>query len=246
MAERVVGPPEHEKTAALATVDFHLPTSLGEAVADHLGKAIAEGRLKPGERLIEVQLCEEFGVSRTPLREALRVLAAEGLVELSSRRGARVAELSRQSVGDVFAVRTALEGLAATLAAAQITREEITRLEELNAEMRAAVTGGEPARFFTLNTEFHRLIAYASGNTYLETLLATAAARSFRPLLLWGSGASHLLDSSDDHARIAKALRQGDADEARARMERHIAKGQEEALRLLEGSTGSRPEAVAG
>jgi DNA-binding GntR family transcriptional regulator len=235
-----------ETTTGFGTADFRLPNSLGQAVADHLGRAIAEGRLKPGQRLIEVQLCEEFGVSRTPLREALRVLAAEGLVEVSSRRGARVAELSAGSVGDVFAVRAALEGLAATLAAPRITQSDLVRLEELNVDMRAAVTGGEPGRFFTLNTEFHRLIASASGNDYLRSLLVTAATKSFRPLFLWGSGSSHLLDSSDDHARIAKALHRRAGDEARALMERHIANGREEALRLLEGSGRSSDEAIAG
>src|SRR6266545_3093125 len=127
---------------------FSPPASLADAVSDYLGRAIAEGRLRPGQRLIETQLCDELGVSRTPMREALRKLAAEGIVDISSRKGARVAELTRSSVTDVFTVRATLEALAAELAATRPDSYRVEELGELNGRMREELRVGNSSSFF--------------------------------------------------------------------------------------------------
>lgn len=218
---------------------FAVPASLAEAVADHLGKEIAEGRFRPGQRLIETQLCSAFGVSRTPMREALRMLAAEGLVDISSRKGARVADLTVESVSDVFRVRSTLEGLAAELAAREAAPEDIADLAQLNADMHAEVVEGRARGFFDLNSAFHRRIAVVTGNSYLASLQLTTAARSFRPLFMALSQIGHLLDSVRDHESILDAIGKGDPVRAKKRMERHILNAEREALRLLGSLTPS-------
>lgn len=239
------GLPDSSADAALRPQrSFSVPASLPDAISEHLGKAIAEGEFKPGQRLVETQLCAEFGVSRTPMREALRMLAAEGLVDISSRRGARVAELTKASVADVFLVRSALEGLAAELAAKRADIRGIEELRELNAAMRTEVHSGYARSFFDLNNSFHRGIALMTQNTYLGTLQLAAAARSFRPLFLSLSGLEHLEDSIADHELILRAIQDGDATRARQQMHRHILNAQREALRLLDSVAASSTHPV--
>lgn len=214
---------------------FRVPESLAEAIAEHLGLAIADGRLRPGQRLVESQLCKELSVSRTPLREALRRLSAEGLIELSARRGAKVAELTEKSIRDGFMVRGVLEGLAARLAAASATEIHITELRELNAEMKEASERRDARRFFELNTSLHSLIASVGDNPYLASLQRSSAMRSYRPLLLPLATHDHLLDSVRDHGQIIDAIQAGDTDQAEVVMKQHIANAAIEATRVMKG-----------
>jgi DNA-binding GntR family transcriptional regulator len=232
-------PKGKEQGARTPWSGFAPPASLPDAISDHLGRAIAEGQFQPGQRLVETQLCADLGVSRTPMREALRMLAAEGLVDISSRKGARVAELTKASVTDVFTVRSALESLAAELAASQHSVESVDELRDLNAKMLAEVRAGNARTFFELNNVFHRGVALMTRNTYLQTLQMTAAARSFRPLFLSLSGLPHLEDSVSDHERIVAAIGRGDASRARSEMQRHIRNAEQEALRILESVASS-------
>ena len=102
---------------------------LRDVVFENLREAIVEGRLKPGQRLMEVQLAEQLGVSRTPVREAIRKLELEGLVVMLPRKGAYVANMSLKDLKDVLEIRASLEGLAASLAAERISDEDIKKLE---------------------------------------------------------------------------------------------------------------------
>lgn len=169
------------------------------------------------------------------------MLAAEGLVDISSRRGARVAELTRASVTDVFIVRGALEGLAAELAAEHGDAAGVQALRDLNDAMQTEVRAGNGRSFFELNRAFHRGIALMTKNSYLSTLQLAAAARSFRPLFLSLSGLQHLDDSVKDHELIVLAIQEGKAELARERMHNHILNAQKEALRLLDSVASSAP-----
>jgi DNA-binding GntR family transcriptional regulator len=167
------------------------------------------------------------------------------LVDISSRKGAKVADLTPTSVADVFTVRTALESLAAELAASGPDPDAVARLEDINDRVRIEVRAGNRKAFFDLNDEFHRGIADMAGNAYLSSLQVTAAARSFRPLFLFGSDLAHLEDSARDHELILDAIRRGERERSARRMERHILNAQREALRLLH-SVGSTPTDARG
>jgi DNA-binding GntR family transcriptional regulator len=206
---------------------------LSEAIFRQVGRAIVEGRLQPNERLIEARLCRAFGCSRSPLREAIRMLAAEGLVTLSPRRGARVAELTQKTVSDVFAVRLLLEGLAARLAAEHRSDADVAELHELNRKMRMAVRAGDSATFFKMNTSFHRAIARIGRNAYLATLQESAADRSLLPLFLFLSDFRHFGDAVSAHDQIIRAIEEGDAAGAARSMHRHLEAIHLEAERLV-------------
>jgi DNA-binding GntR family transcriptional regulator len=125
--------------------------ALHEAVANRLRDMIVEDQLKPGARLNERALCEQLGISRTPLREALRVLATEGLISLLPNRGAQVVTLSPEDVRDTFDVMGALEGLSGELACRHVTDADIAALRTLHAEM-VAITRGATCRTTTGST----------------------------------------------------------------------------------------------
>lgn len=223
------------QTDPLASVSdgFRIPSRSSDAVVDHLGRAIAEGRLIAGSRLVETELAAALGVSRTPVREAISILAAEGLVTISPRRGARVADLTPKSVSDVFTVRAALEGLGARLAIGHCSRSDAAKLRTLNESMRRDVKENQGKLFFDLNEQFHRGVATLAGNEYLASLQQTAATRSFRPLFLNLSNLDHFAASVDDHAALLEALLHRDAEAADRVMQAHILAAQQEALRLV-------------
>jgi DNA-binding GntR family transcriptional regulator len=224
--------------AALAG-PFETPLPLSAAIFQHIGRAIVEGRLRPNQRLVEMQLCEEFGCSRSPLREAIRMLAAEGLVTLTPRRGARVADLTPKTLRDVFEVRLLLEGLAARLAAEHRSQREVAELKAMNASMRRAVATGDLNLFFALNTAFHQAVARIGGNTYLAALQETAANRSFLPLFMFLSDARHLSAAVEAHETILRAIEQSDPAAAECAMLGHIREIQREAEWLVESRMGS-------
>lgn len=115
---------------------------LRDVVFESLRKAIVEGSLKPGQRLMEVQLAEQLGVSRTPVREAIRKLELEGFVIMLPRKGAYVADMSVKDIIDVLEVRSALEGLAANLAAERMDEKEVENLKEISESLNVAMEGG--------------------------------------------------------------------------------------------------------
>jgi DNA-binding GntR family transcriptional regulator len=195
-------------------------SQLSERVAAELRRAIADGRYRPGERLVEGRLAGDFGVSRIPVREALRMLAAEGVVDLQPRHGATVATLSREAAREMIEVRATLEGLNARLAArhrdADLLKAVAHVLERGNAAQ-AAGKLGELARF---NAEFHDLLAKAGSNSVLGDLMRTLRERTqivFPPL-----DAEQARRTWNEHAAILQAVLAGDADLAELLAERHV------------------------
>jgi DNA-binding GntR family transcriptional regulator len=141
----------------------------GEA-AQRIRTMIKDGRLKPGTRVPEKQLCEQFGVSRTPLREALKVLASEGFVELLPNRGARVVQLTRRMLKDTLDVMAALEGLSGELACQHVSAEEIDTMRHLHKQMIAHYEAGDLSAYFEVNQRIHEtLVAAARNEVLLET-----------------------------------------------------------------------------
>jgi DNA-binding GntR family transcriptional regulator len=134
---------------------------------DELREVFIRGEVPPGQKVPEAQLCERFGVSRTPLREALKVLAAEGQVELLPNRGARVRELSIQEVDGLFAVAGALEALAGEQACERITQEGLAELAGLHARMKDAFDRRDIEPYYALNRQIHEAIVSATGNPVL-------------------------------------------------------------------------------
>ena len=160
--------------------------SLHDAVTARLRDMIVEGEYPPGSRLPERVLCETFGISRTPLREALKVLASEGLLELAPNRGARVAGLTADDVDELFPVMGALEALAGELACARITDTELAEIRALHYQMVLHHKRGERPPYFDLNQQIHEKILEAARNLTLTasyTNLSGRIRRARRPLL---------------------------------------------------------------
>src|ERR1700761_6543790 len=145
--------------------------TLRDQVVTELGQAILSGRLKPGERLVEGRLADELGVSRNPVREAIRALASEGLIEVTARRGAAVATMSEQEARETIEVRALLEGQNARLAARRQDKQIIRRIEAVLNRGTAAVAAKRFEQLFDLNQQFHRELAAAGQNTVLGDLL---------------------------------------------------------------------------
>jgi DNA-binding GntR family transcriptional regulator len=152
-------------------------SSLHDEILSRLRDHIVEGNIPDGGRVPERQLCEMLGISRTPLREALKVLAAEGLVELLPNRGARVRALSEQDLGELFDVMGGLEGLAGRLACEHITDAEIAEIERLHYEMYGFYLHRDMHGYFHVNQLIHERILEASRNAALQAAYANFAGR---------------------------------------------------------------------
>ncbi|MGH6617990.1 MAG: GntR family transcriptional regulator [Alphaproteobacteria bacterium] len=167
---------------------------------------IIEGELTPGPRISERALCDRFGVSRTPLREALKVLASEGLVELTPNRGARVIPLTEQDAEDMFEVMGTLEGLAGELATQQITDEQIAELKALHYQMALHHTRRELMPYFRLNQEIHRKIFEIGRNKTLISVYRGLAGRIRRPRYLANISLARWAEALKEHEAILAAL----------------------------------------
>jgi DNA-binding GntR family transcriptional regulator len=151
--------------------------SLHDEILTRLRDHIVEGNIPDGGRVPERQLCEMLGISRTPLREALKVLAAEGLVDLLPNRGARVRQLSEQDLAELFDIMGGLEGLAGRLACENITDSEIAEIERLHYEMYGFYLHRDMHGYFHVNQMIHQKIVEASRNATLMTAYANFAGR---------------------------------------------------------------------
>ena len=160
------------------TKDEYLP--LRDVVFKTLRQAILKGELEPGERLLEIQLASKLGVSRTPIREALRMLELEGLVLMTPRRGAEVSEITEKSMRDVLEVRRSLEELAARKACDNITSSEIEALKQAAKEFEQALESDDVTKFAEADVMFHDIIYYATNNERLIVLLHSFHEQMYR------------------------------------------------------------------
>lgn len=160
------------------TMNEYLP--LRDVVFNTLREAILRGELKPGERLMEIQLANKLGVSRTPIREAIRKLELEGLVLMIPRKGAEVAEITEKSLRDVLEVRKALEELAVQLACDKITKEEIGELKATAQEFEEVTKEGDITKIAEADVKFHDIINVATENQKLIQLLSNLREQMYR------------------------------------------------------------------
>jgi DNA-binding GntR family transcriptional regulator len=223
------------QTAARVTSPGFQPSEkLSEAVLRHIAADIVAGRLKPNQHLAELKLCEELGVSRSPVREAIHRLAVEGLVVLVPRKGAFVADLSAKEVSDVFEVRRELEALTARLAATKATPRDVAELEAVNRLCSEAAGANNYTEFFDHNDAFHRSVGDIGGNDYLQQLRQAAAMRTFRPLFLYLSSPGHMLGSVREHDELIRAIADGRAADAERIVRGHLDNARREAMALVE------------
>jgi DNA-binding GntR family transcriptional regulator len=201
----------------------HRPADAPGQARDRLRAAILDGEFLPGERLVEASLCSRLGVSRFTVRAALQDLVAEGLVEIQRNRGAQVRKISLTEAIEITEVRMVVEGLVAAKAAAQVTEEQASELDEIGLLMRRAVSAGEFRRYSDLNQRLHGLIRSMAGHRTAETIIATMRGqlvrRQFALSLLPGRPAVSL----PQHERIIEAIRARDPQAAEAAMREHIA-----------------------
>jgi DNA-binding GntR family transcriptional regulator len=213
--------------------------ALVDKLASQLHARVLSGELPSGTRLRQEALAEEFGVSRTPVREALRKLQAGGLVELQPNRGAVVRGLSPREIRDAYEVRAALEALAARLAAERVSREQLRRLNHAQKEFRTAlertaarrldgreVGAREIRRWGSANDEFHQTIHEASGNGVLASALAQLDRNFPRDLsrMVVSESTAMLEANVREHEAILEALSRHDADAAYELMQRHVSR----------------------
>ena len=195
-------------------------SSLHDRVVMELRQAILSGRLKPGERLIEGHLADELGVSRNPVREAIRVLASEGLIEVTARRGAAVATMTEQEARETIEVRALLEGQNARLAARRHDGQIIKRIEAVLTKGTAAVASKRFDQLFDLNQRFHSELAAAGQNTVLGDLLQKLRERT--AMLFAPMDPSRQARSWEEHAAILRAIIQGDERTAATLAAEHV------------------------
>lgn len=203
------------------------PRALYEEVAELLRQRIFNRELAPGSWIDELKLAEEYGISRTPLREALKVLATEGLVTMKVRRGAYVTEVSERDLTDVYHLLALLESDAAGVVATQATDAQLKELQALHRELEKAVTKRE--RFFELNEAFHMRLLEIANNRWRDQMVADL--RKVMKLNRHNSllKAGRIEESLAEHRAIMLALAARDAEAAVAEMRRHFSNGLEAA-----------------
>lgn len=186
--------------------------ALHDEAAGRIRTLIEEGQLEPGTRIPERNLCEEFGISRTPLREALKVLATEGLVELLPNRGARVVRLTRDMLEDTFAVMGSLEALAGELACERITEAELAEIQALHYRMLAHYARRKREPYFDLNRRIHEAIIKAARNDALSDVYQRLDTRVRRARYATRLGEDHWTQAVADHEAMIEALRERDSE----------------------------------
>lgn len=196
--------------------------TLTQRVYQSLREDILSNRLAPGSPLQETAVAAALGVSRGPVREAIRQLDAEGLVSLVPRRGTVVSSLSREELIDSYQVREVLEILATRLATPRLSPKDLEELEQLNDEMRQYAAQGETDQFFTANEAFHALFVKCSGNNKLQESYYPLVNQMRRYRMSSVSLRGGFQRSCDDHEEILRAVKEGNAEEAARLLSEHI------------------------
>ena len=202
-------------------MDEYLP--LRDVVFNTLRQAILKGELKPGERLMEIQLANKLGVSRTPVREAIRKLELEGLVLMIPRKGAEVAEITRQDMEDVLEVRTALEELAVKDACDHITDAQLSELKKASNEFKKALLEGKDlVTCADADMHFHDVILSATNNRRLIQMLNNISEQMYRYRMEYLKDERTHKTLIEEHDAIRRALKKHDKVKAGAAIRVHI------------------------
>ncbi len=195
---------------------------LHDEVADRMRELINEGELEPRARVNESELTERFGISRTPLREAIKILATEGLLELLPNRGARVASISRTELEEMIEIIAGLEATACDCACRVITDAEIEAIADKHAAMVEAWKARDEATYFRLNREIHEAIMLGSRNTKLRSLYLGLTGRIQRSRYTAHQTDAQWANAVDEHERMIPLLRARDGEALASLMRHHI------------------------
>jgi DNA-binding GntR family transcriptional regulator len=191
-------------------------------VAQRLRQMLVEGQIAPGAKLNERELCEQLKVSRTPLREAIKTLAAEGLVELLPNRGAIAVQLGEDAILNTFEVMAGLEGLSGELAAQRVTPEELAEIEAMHYEMKAAYTRRDLSTYYRLNMSIHRAINAAARNPVLTATYHQVNARLQALRFRSNLDGEKWTRAVQEHDRMVEALQKRDGAALRAELVSHL------------------------
>jgi DNA-binding GntR family transcriptional regulator len=196
---------------------------LREKIAASIRDSIIDGRIKPGERLLEPDVAKMLGVSRTPLREAFFQLESEGFVVVTPRRGAVVSELSEKDAAEIYIIKSTLEALAGRLAMKYITDDTVKKLIVLNDQMMKIAKSKEKdyRALLDLNADFHRILNEAASNGKLLQQINLLRNQTLRYNYIYLSVLSHLDQSIGEHAQIIDASKKRDADAIEALLKNH-------------------------
>lgn len=201
-------------------INEYLP--LRDVVFNTLRQAILRGELQPGERLMEIQLANKLGVSRTPIREAIRKLELEGLVLMVPRKGAEVAEITEKSLNDVLEVRGALEELAVDLACQKITLEQIEELKYAAKEFEEALHTGDVTVYAEADVKFHDIIYLATDNQKLVQLLYNLREQMYRYRVEYLKRKEVHQTLLEEHQYIIECIEKRDEQKAKIAIRTHV------------------------
>ena len=222
----------------MADTKFNINTNeylpLRDVVFNTLRDAILTGKLVPGERLMENQLAEKLGVSRTPVREALRMLELENLVELVPRKGAQVLDMSEKDITNILEVRSALEGLATSLACKKMTKEDLQQLKNMEVDFEKAVADNDVDHFVDIDEDFHDLIFAATENDKLINIFRNLRIQLYRYRMAQAKNNETSMSTIVAHHRsIIRAIVNHDAEEGASIAQGHIKYQTESILRFV-------------
>jgi len=218
----------------LAPIKLDSYQPLREVVCESLREAIRSGVLKPGERIMEIQLAEELGVSRTPVREAIRKLELEGYVVMMPRRGTYVASMSIRDINEIFEIRTALESLSNGLAADHITDDELEHLQRLLVIIGGYIKEGNIEKIVETDIEFHDLMYHAARNERLVGIISNLRDQLTRFRTLSMSYPGRLEETLEEHRLIVDAIASGDRKAASRAAERHMENSEKTLLKAMD------------
>jgi DNA-binding GntR family transcriptional regulator len=197
-------------------------TTLADRIRKELETAISTGRIEPGSRLDEQEIAQRFGVSRTPVREAFRLLAANHLVELRGRQGAVVRSIGAHALIEMFQVMAELEGLCARLAARRVDAVQMAKIDAIHQKLEAVAARQDIDLFYDVNQEFHEAVYEASCNTFLaeQTLRLRNQIAAYRRRVT--KAPTRIADTLQEHAAVIDAIRNHDAERAHKAMRDHV------------------------
>ena len=222
----------------MADTKFNINTNeylpLRDVVFNTLRDAILTGKLVPGERLMENQLADKLGVSRTPVREALRMLELENLVELVPRKGAQVLDMSEKDIVNILEVRSALEGLATSVACKKMSKEDLQQLKNLEVDFEKAVADNDVEHFVDIDEDFHDLIFAATENDKLISIFRNLRIQLYRYRMAQAKNNETSMSTIVAHHRsIIRAIENHDSEEGASIAQGHIKYQTESILRFV-------------
>lgn len=212
---------------------------LRDVVFNTLRQAILKGELAPGERLMEIQLAEKLGVSRTPIREAIRKLELEGLVLMIPRKGAEVAKISEKSLRDVLEVRRSLEELAIELACQRMSEDDMAELERMQGNFKSAIDRGEAMSIAQSDEQYHDVIYQGTRNDKLVQMLGNLREQMYRYRLEYIKDVSQHGRLIEEHEEIYRCISSRDKNAGAGAIKMHIYNQEQSILNQIQQNKGS-------